>query len=249
MDVVHAQSISTRRLTAAALVPVGLAAAVLAVISPIGYWAGQYIWVRAIQDLLLCFAAPMLIAYGVRSWLAGRLAKHAFRPTAWSRISPVAAAAAFNLSCLVWHVPSFFDAVPASVGAQLAEQALYLGTGIWFWVQIFCPHPGPWQSPLRRLGLLTATLATWTVLGMALVFSSNAFYPAYVNSRHHAMTVLDDQQVGGAVLWMGMMPFFVSVGVLLLTAWLNEEDSGNPAVAGAPVRKRAWGWAARSGLR
>jgi putative membrane protein len=253
-----------------ALFQAGLLTALLALISPIGYWASQYIWVRAIQDLLLCFAAPMLIAAGTPRDAAGRRENKVFRraaansvsprprdvvangaapDSAWSRTSPVIAAVTFNLSCLVWHVPAFFDAVPRNGAAQLAEHALYLGTGIWFWLQIFRPHPGPWQSPLRRLELLTATLAAWTVLGMVLVFGSNVVYPAYANPLHHAMTVLDDQQVSGGVLWMGMMPFLVTAGVILLSAWLDEEDSDRPADAEALVRRRAWGWTARSGLR
>jgi cytochrome c oxidase assembly factor CtaG len=232
------------RLVSAALFQAGLLTAMLALVSPIAHWAGQYIWVRAIQDLLLCFAAPMLIALGTP--------RHKDRTApdrAWSRMSPVIAAVTFNLSCLVWHVPILFDAVPGNGAVRLAEHAVYLGTGSWFWLQILRPHPGPWQSPLRRLELLTATLAAWTVLGMVLVFGSNVIYPAYVNSLHHTMTVLDDQQVSGGVLWMGMMPFLVTAGVILLTAWLDEEDSDRPADAGALVPKRAWGWAARSGLR
>lgn len=233
------------QLVSAALFQAGLLTAVLALISPIGYWASQYIWVRAMQDLLLCFAAPMLIALGTPR----RAADPAVPGSAWSRASPVIAAVAFNLSFLAWHVPVLFDAVPGNAAAQLVEHALYLGTGCWFWLQIVRPHPGPWRSPLRRLELLTATLAAWTVLGMVLVFGSNVIYPAYANSLHHAMTVVDDQQVSGGVLWMGMMPFLVTAGVILLTAWLDEEDSDRPADAEALIRKRPWGWAARSGLR
>ncbi len=257
-------------LAAAALFQAGLLTALLALIPPIGYVSSQFIWVRAIQDLLLCFAAPVLIASGIRGHAAGRPAQGKFSravanslfagpqqpvsdgialDTAWSRASPVAAAVAFNLSCIVWHVPAFFDAVPANGAARFAEYAVYLGTGIWFWLQIIRPHLGPWQSPLRRLVLLTGTLAAWTVVGMVLVFGWNVIYPAYANSLHHAMTVLDDQQLSGGVLWMGMTPFLVTAGVVLLNAWLNEEDSGSHTDAPAPVRKRAWGWAARSGLR
>jgi cytochrome c oxidase assembly factor CtaG len=235
-------------LAAAALFQAGLLTALLAVISPVSYWSSQYIWVRAIQDLLLCFAAPMLIASGIR----GRAKADMDRPPpdrAWSRVSPVAATVALSLSCMVWHVPALFDAVPASAAARLTEYAVYLGAGSWFWLQILRPHPGPWQSPLRRLGLLTGTLAAWTVLGMVLVFGSNVIYPAYANSLHHAMSVLDDQQTSGAVLWMGMMPFLVTAGVILLTAWLSEEDSDSLTDAEASVRKREWGWTARSGLR
>jgi cytochrome c oxidase assembly factor CtaG len=244
------------QLVRAALFQAGLLAALIALISPVGYWSSQYIWVRAIQDLLLCFAAPMLIAAGIPRHAVSRPDTKAFRRVegaapdrAWSRTSPAIAAVTFNLSCLVWHVPTLFDAVPANGAAQLAEYAVYLGTGCWFWLQIFRPHPGPWHSPLRRLALLTATLAAWTVLGMVLVFGSNVVYPAYANSLHHAMTVLDDQQVSGGVLWMGMMPFLVTAGVILLSAWLDEEDSGRPADAEALIRRRARGWTARSGLR
>jgi len=238
------------QLAGTALFQAGLLTALLAVISPVGYWSGQYLWVRAIQDLLLCFAAPMLIACGIRGRAAQRPEPDARPPDgAWSRAGPVVATVTFSLSCLAWHVPAFFDAVPANAAARLAEYVIYVGAGSWFWLQILRPLPGPWRSPLRRLGLLTATLAVWTVLGMVLVFGSNVIYPAYVNSLHHAATVLNDQQTSGGVLWMGMMPFLVTTGVILLTAWLNEEDSDSLTGGDPPVRDRAWGWAARSGLR
>jgi putative membrane protein len=246
----HTNQARTRRprgqLKRAALLQAGLLTALLAVIPPLAPWSGQYIWVRAMQDLLLCFAAPMMIASG-----SPRLVEKDGLPrdTAWSRASPVVAAVAFNLSCLVWHLPAFFDAARANTALQFTEYTVYLVTASWFWLQILRPRPGAWQSPLRRLGLLTATLAVWTVVGMALVFGSNVFYPAYVNSLHHAMTVLDDQQLSGGVLWMGMMPFLVTAGIILLAAWLNDEDSVSLTDAEIPIRKRTWGWAARSWLR
>ena len=40
---------------------------------------------------------------------------------------------------------------------------------------------------------------------MVLVFGYGVLYPGYANPAHHVMTVLDDQQLAGAVLWMGML--------------------------------------------
>jgi putative membrane protein len=234
------------RLKEAALIQAGLVTAMLAIIYPLGYWSSQYLWVRAGQVLLLCYAAPMLIVAGLRQ-RPGKAPR--WQSAVWSRSGPVVAATAFNLCFLGSHVPAVFDLVTGNTLARLAEQALLLGTGVWFWLQIFRPQPGPWQPPLRRLVLVTATTVASTVLGMALVFGSGVVYTGYANSLHHVMTVLDDQQLSGAVLWMGVLPFLVTAGVILLNAWLNDEDADRPADPEVLKRRAMRTWAARSGLR
>jgi putative membrane protein len=241
----------------AALVQAGLATALLVLISPIGYWSGVYMWVRALQDLTLCFVAPALIVAG-RPWrvLPGReriwpetAEDRPEQETAWSRTGPVLAAVTFNLVWIGWHLPAAFDLVPGNAAARLAEHACYLGVGVWFWLQLAGPRrPGRWQTPLRRLALLTATVATGTVLGMVLVFGASVVYPAYANSAHHVLTTLDDQQLSGAILWMGMLPSLVVAGVWLLVTWLNDEEKDAPSDLGRLLKQRTSGWSAR-GLR
>ena len=48
----------------AAIFQGGLLLALLAIVSPLGYWSGIYIWVRALDDLTLAFVAPGLIVLG-----------------------------------------------------------------------------------------------------------------------------------------------------------------------------------------
>jgi len=169
--------------------------------------------------------------------------------TGWSRTGPVLAAVVFNLVWVGWHVPAAFDLFPGSAAARLAEYGCYLGAGTWIWLQLAGPHrPGRWDSPLRRLALLTATVATGTVVGMVLVFGASVIYPAYANSAHHVLTVLDDQQLAGAVLWMGMLPPLVIAGVWLLVSWLNDEERGEPADLGRLLGYRTSGWPARTPL-
>jgi cytochrome c oxidase assembly factor CtaG len=60
------------------------------------------------------------------------------------------------------------------------------------------------------------------------------------------MTVLDDQQLSGAVLWMGMLPPLITAGVALLMRWLSEEESAGLDRLLTP-RKSAW--SARPGIR
>jgi cytochrome c oxidase assembly factor CtaG len=228
------------------------------------------------QDLALCFVGPALMVAG-RPWLvlrrltdlphravaarigAGVAARSALalasgdRPefeTTWSRVGPVLAVVTFNAAWLGWHVTAPFDLVQRNATARLAEHACYLVVGVWFWLQVAGPRrPGRWQPPLRRLLLLTATTAAGTVLGMVLVFGAHVAYPGYANSLHHVLTVLDDQQLSGAVLWMGMMPPLVIAAVVLLNRWLSDEDADAPADLGRLLRRRTSGWPARSGLR
>ena len=46
----------------------GLCAVLVALVSPVAYWSGQYIWIRSLQDVLLAVIAPSLIVLGA-PWL------------------------------------------------------------------------------------------------------------------------------------------------------------------------------------
>jgi cytochrome c oxidase assembly factor CtaG len=46
----------------------GMLVVAVALVSPVGYWAQRYIWIRSIQDVLLAIAAPGLIVLGA-PWL------------------------------------------------------------------------------------------------------------------------------------------------------------------------------------
>ena len=131
------------------------------------------------------------------------------------------------------------------------EHASFVAAGLVLWLQLVSSRPiiAP-APPLRRLALLVGTVGVSTVLGMVLVFGSGVLYPAYANSAHHVMTVLDDQQLSGAVLWMGMLPPLIIAGVALLMQWLgNEESADLSAGLDRLLTPRRGGWPSRSVIR
>jgi len=223
----------------AALFQGGLLLALLAIVSPLRYWSGIYVWVRAVQDLVLAVVAPGLIVVGA-PWSAlaravGRrqigqgppdgAASRPSRPPWWLRW-PLAAVVAFNVIWLGWHLPALFDKVPVSAAVAALEYVLYLGAGILFWLQVVGSRPwAPAAAPMRRTAFLVGTVAADTILGMVLVFGSGVFYRFYDNPWHHVMTVVDDQQLAGAVLWMGVLPPMIAASVAVLVRWLNDEES------------------------
>ena len=104
----------------------GLAVLLLAVESPVDYWADSYFLVHMIQHLLLMFAAPSLIVAGA-PWqpLLAALPGHSGRSVTrgvlaggWSRplravggffLRPWVAVGLFNAVMLLWHLPAPFD--------------------------------------------------------------------------------------------------------------------------------------------
>ena len=240
----------------AALYQVGLLVVLLALVSPVGYYSTQYIWVRASQELLVGVFGPALIVIGA-PWTAFRLAVG--RPAASRRSGqqprllsrPVAAVIVVNVLWIGWLVPPLFDASRANSALALAERASYLAAGLLFWLQMTSSRPFIQRvAPLRRMALLVGTVAAWTVLGMALVFGANVLYPGYHNSAHHVMSVLDDQQLAGAVLWMGVLPAMLAEAVALMMEWLRDEESAElSAGLDRLLTPRRNGWPSRPVIR
>lgn len=224
----------------------GLLVVLVALVSPIGYWSLRYIWVRSVQDLLLANVAPALIVLG-GPWLALRRGLEAqrqvqrrglgFSPAGvwssaralpapgWARL-PVLAVIAFNVVWVGWHVPVLYDAALRYPAVYAAEIVCYLGLGVLLWLQFIGSRPlSPALTPLRRVMLVAGTITVGTLLGMVLVFGYGLAYPAYLGPGQHVQSVVYDQQTGGAVLWVLMLPAYVTVGIALLIRWLNDEES------------------------
>jgi putative membrane protein len=243
----------------AAAFQLGLLLVLLALVSPLGYWSDVYIFVRAIQTLVVAVVAPGLMVLGApwlvfrQLWRPGsddpavdRVAKASF----WvSR--PVVVVIAFNVIFVGWQLPYLFDLAQGNSVVALAEHASMVGVGILLWLQLISSRPvtAP-GSGLRRVVYVIWIVGASTVLGMALVFGNGVVYPVYANWAHHVMTVLDDQQLAGAVIWMGILPPLITAAVALLSQWLDQEDS---AELSAGLKKmtgaRRGGWPSRPVIR
>jgi putative membrane protein len=249
----------------------GLLAVLLAVGSPVGYWSGTFIWVRALQDILLGVVAPALIVLGA-PWLvvrrglghpavavlaeaeqAAAAAAPARRPAPPRlRSWPVAVTGLFILVWCGWYVPALYDAGLHHPVLLAAQAVSYLGVGVLFWLQLIGSRPfTPRFAPLYRVMLIAAVVLASTVLGMVLGFGANVIYPGYRGvGSHHLLTVTADQQLGGAELWVLVLLPYVIAGVSLLIQWLNDEESeALSASLDRMLRPSKSAWPTRTGLR
>src|SRR5215831_4812804 len=242
----------------------GLLAALLAVVSPMGYWSYRFVWTRNLQDVVLAIGVPALIVLGAPWWplsrglgLGGRLPGRGQRPAAnadgseavggdWApgwRPLPILVTVAFCVTWWVWHLPAPFDAALRSPAVYALEVVTYLAAGILLWLQLVE------SPPLRRVVLVMATAASGTVLGLIRVYGAGLAYPAYLGFRHHVLSVVADQQVGGAILWVIPLVPFSILAVALAISWLNEDESEATAAGVDRLLRQKSAWPSRPGLR
>jgi len=241
----------------------GLLAVILALLSPLAYWSHLYIWVRSLQDILLANVATVFLVLGApwlvlrrglefrRSRPAGGDAGPSERPAASRARLAVGTVVAFNVAWCGWHLPPLYDGALRYPAVDAAEVVSYLGLGVAFWLVLIGSRPlSPVLPPLRRVMLLAGTIVVGTLLGMVLVFGYGVAYPSYIRAGHHVLSVVYDQQAGGAELWVLVLPVYVTAGVALLIRWLNDEEAQALASGLDRLLKPAKpAWPSRPGLR
>jgi putative membrane protein len=200
----------------------GLAVLLLAVESPVDYWADSYFLVHMIQHLLLMFAAPSLIVAGA-PWqpLLAALPGHSGRSVTrgvlaggWSRplravggffLRPWVAVGLFNAVMLLWHLPAPFDLAENNQAVHIwLMHGSFFVAGVLFWLQ-FIPSP-PFRRRMPLMSQAAALLVTNAVMiGIAMslsIFVNASVYPVYDHVPGVTLPPFADQQIGAAILWV-----------------------------------------------
>jgi putative membrane protein len=247
----------------------GLAVLLIAVESPIDYWAGDYFFVHMIQHLLLMFAAPTLVAAGA-PWqplldaLPGRLGRDVTRGVLadnWSRLlraagrvllRPWTAIAIFNAVMIIWHVPALFDLAENNQAVHIwLMHGSFFAAGVLFWLQFIPSPPLRRQMPLTsRAAALASTNLVMVLLAMSLsVFSAGSWYSVYSHIPGVTLPSLADQQIGAAILWVCGDFWAVPALIATIRAVIAQDGSVGMAVDRLLGRGAArFRWAPPAGL-
>jgi cytochrome c oxidase assembly factor CtaG len=193
----------------------GLACTWLAVAPPIGDGDGRRLVFHMVQHLLLMTVVPPLIYLGDPLLALSQGWGHARRLPALGRlVNPAVCWLSATVTLVAWHIPALFALALRSPAWHAVEQASFLFSGLLFWWPVVQPWPSRaeprWSTVLY---LFFATLPCDILAGF-LVFSDRVAYSVYLGTSP-GVTVLDEQQFAGALMWTCVTLVYLVAGAIV----------------------------------
>jgi putative membrane protein len=179
----------------------GWLVALIALTSPLCALSVALFSARIGQHMVLTLLAAPLVAWGL--------------PLARRR-SPMAAAALFLALLWFWHAPAPYAATFASPVIYWAMHLSLIGSAVWLWAALL---EGPPSS--ARLAAAAISMVQMGFLGALLTLAPRALYgPHQLTTAAWGLTPLQDQQLGGALMWAPGGLVFLAVGLMIGRRWM-----------------------------
>jgi len=188
------------------------------------------------HEVLMLIAAPLLVlsrplvpfmwALPLNlSRRAGNLGKLTVLQKTWRTLTiPFVAWLVHAIALWSWHVPVLFEAVLQNEWVHTAQHLSFLLSALLFWWALI-------HGPHGVMGYGAAVLYVFTtsihsgVLGALITFAGSIWYPSYMGlTASWGMTPLEDQQLGGLIMWIPAGLVYVIAGLALFVGWMRESE-------------------------
>lgn len=233
----------------------GLVAIGLALMSPIDILSQQLFLMHMIQHLLLIMVAPPLllianplpfILWGLpdrlRQKIGGAISRLLHRESAsrrWLRtLTSPGIVWLFTVFAIVgWHDPALYNAALRIEWVHDLEHLFFFAAGMCYWWHVTGAGPRIHKQfgPVGRIAFALAAVPPNMTLGVILAFAREPVYTYYLSvPRLWNISVLDDQRIGGIIMWIPGSMMYIMTALILASRLLGQE-AGKPALP-----EKAW---------
>lgn len=124
----------------------------------------------------------------------------------------------------IWHAPFMFDLTLNSDLAHTAQHLSFFFSALLFWWALFYAR-GRKSYGAGVLYVFTTAIHT-SILGALLTFAPHVWYAPYsMTTAAWGFTPLEDQQVGGLIMWVPASLVYLAASLWLFSGWLRESDA------------------------
>jgi putative membrane protein len=210
----------------------GIVVALLALATPLDTIGDTYLFTaHMLQHLLLTLGVAPLLLAGTPGWLLEELlaATHLAGFVRWAR-HPLVAFFSFNLIFALAHIPWFYELTLTNEALHAAEHLVFIATAMLMWMPVLSPvldiaAPYP---PLGQVLYLFLQTIPASLVGALLSATSSAYYTTYILApRITALSAVEDQQLGGLIMWVGGGVYFLIATGVVFFAWASREEAAD----------------------
>lgn len=201
---------------------------VVALITPLDPIGGESFAAHMVQhEVLMLLAAPLLVLgrpFAPYLWAMpiawrrrlGNLAKTSWLCASWRTLTyPLTAWVLHAVVLWVWHAPALFQAALQNEAVHTLQHLSFLLSALVFWWALFNSRN---EQGAAVIYLFTTAVHT-SALGALLTFSKSVWYPVY-GAPPFGLAALEDQQLGGLIMWVPGGMVYVIAALALFGAWL-----------------------------
>jgi len=211
----------------------GLGSIALALMSPIDWLGTQLLTMHMVQHKILVMVAAPLIwlgnPYPVALWglpfFARRLVTTGIAGATWLRAGlkaitqPAICWLVFTFTYLAWHDAVLYDLALRIEWVHNLEHLTFFLTAMLFWWPVVNGAPRLHKSMpyWGRILFVLAFVPPNAIAGFAIANSPEVIYTHYTTvPRLFGMSALEDQMIGGAVMWVWSSEMMIDVAIIML---------------------------------
>lgn len=217
----------------------GLVAIFLSLNGPLHDLSDSFLFsAHMVQHLVLTLVVPPLLLSGTPASLFRQALRHR-GVAAVSRVvtKPIVCFATFNVVLTAWHFPVAYNLAVANHPVHIVQHLMFMVAATLMWWPLLSPLPElPRLSyPLQLLYCFLMTIPM-SLVAVSITYSQGMLYPAYASApRLWGISPMQDQLLGGLIMWIPGGLFFVTVMAVIFFKWAAANSD---SVEGAQLAPR-----------
>jgi putative membrane protein len=195
---------------------------------PLHTLSDQYLFsAHMVQHMLLMLIMPPFLIMGLPPWMIRRAMRSGWmRRTGRLLTHPLVAYTAYNVVFIGWHLPRMYNSALVNHDLHIVQHLMFMAVAIMMWWPVVNPVPELERIPTGPLLMMYifAFGIPSTVVSALITLSDEVIYPWYaVAPRISTLSPLQDQRLGGLIMWVpGMLIFWVGITAVFFR-WTKDE--------------------------